>query len=63
MTATPDTDALKLRIGARLRALRRAREESGARRPSVPLLSRYAEALEVPIYELLRFDEPALTLG
>jgi hypothetical protein len=29
----------------------------------VPLLARYAEVLEVPIYELLRFDEPVLTLG
>jgi transcriptional regulator with XRE-family HTH domain len=80
MTPDTDTDALKVRVGARLRALRRARDlsqrdvasllntdaaevsrhESGARCPSVPLLARYAEVLEVPIYELLRFDEPEL---
>ncbi|MBK9371048.1 MAG: transcriptional regulator [Deltaproteobacteria bacterium] len=83
MTPDTDTDALKVRVGARLRALRRARDlsqrdvasllntdaaevsrhESGARCPSVPLLARYAEVLEVPIYELLRFDEPGLSLG
>ncbi|MBK9371053.1 MAG: transcriptional regulator [Deltaproteobacteria bacterium] len=83
MTSDTDTDALKVRVGARLRALRRARDlsqrdvasllntdaaevsrhESGARCPSVPLLARYAEVLEVPIYELLRFDEPVVTLG
>ena len=40
-----------------------SRHESGARCPSVPLLARYAEVLEVPIYELLRFDEPGLSLG
>ena len=40
-----------------------SRHESGARCPSVPLLARYAEVLEVPIYELLRFDEPVVTLG
>ena len=77
------TDTLKVRVGARLRELRRARDlcqrdlasllnidaaevsrhESGARCPSVPLLARYAEVLEVPIYELLRFDEPGLSLG
>ena len=80
---TPDTDALKARLGARLRALRRARDlsqrdvasllnidaaevsrhESGARCPSVPLLARYADALEVPIYELLRFDESDVSPG
>ena len=80
---TPDTDALKARLGARLRALRRARDlsqrdvasllnidaaevsrhESGARCPSVPGLARYADALEVPIYELLRFDESDVSPG
>ncbi len=80
---TSDTDALKVRVGARLRALRRARDlsqrdiasllnvdaaevsrhESGLRCPSVPVLARYAEVLDVPIYELLRFDEPGLTPG
>ena len=83
MTPDTDTNALKVRVGARLRGLRRARDlsqrdvaallntdaaevsrhESGARCPSVPLLARYAEVLEVPIYELLRFDEPGLSLG
>ena len=83
MTSDTDRDALKGRVGARLRALRRARDlsqrdvasllnvdaaevsrhESGLRCPSVPVLARYAEVLEVPIYELLRFDEPGLTPG
>ena len=71
---TPDTDALKVRVGARLRALRRARDLS--QRDVASLLNtdaaevsrhesgaRYAEVLEVPIYELLRFDEPVATLG
>ena len=83
MTPDTDTDTLKVRLGARLRVLRRARDlsqrdvasllnidaaevsrhESGTRCPSVPLLARYAEVLEVPLHTMLHFDEPTLTPG
>ena len=60
----PSLAELERRLRARnTDAAEVSRHESGARCPSVPLLARYAEVLEVPIYELLRFDEPSLTLG